>query len=78
MGQGIIQISLAVIHSLLHLPENYEVKGMGYDLYRNVLNVYVYSDEVAEVEEGQPLPLLRPYYQRDDSGQIKLIRIDKD
>lgn len=76
-GHGLIRISQRLIHDLLQLPAGYEVVGISHDYYRNVLNVYVQSDEIAPVEENTELPLLNPVYSRDENGAVSLLHIGK-
>jgi hypothetical protein len=73
---GAIVITKEAMHGLLHLPDNYTVRGSAVDLYRNCLLIYVESDELPEVEEGTMLPIVNPLYSRDKWGHIHLLSLD--
>jgi hypothetical protein len=76
--QGVLRDkgAFAEVHKRLLLPETYTVHNIFYEWLPRTWNIIVEGPDLPLAIEGQELPRLTPWYQRNADGSNSLVRID--
>lgn len=73
VNRGVIRVSVELIHSLLHLPNDMRVVNFGIDQYGQHFIVVVDAEGIPASEPGCEPYQLTPTYQRDEEGRVTLM-----
>lgn len=70
-----IPIHCDLLRMILDLPASYRVVGAR-SSDDHTVHLLIAADRLPKVADGQPLHLVQPLFQRVESGQATLLRID--
>jgi len=78
LGKAVVHVSAKMLTKILKLPEGYTIDSVHASASyfpREGLSLFISSDEIPEVDEGQEYPLAMPTYAIDELNRLRIAEI---